>query len=240
MVAQISYSVVVRSRGQVAPCAVCTVHVETRSAGFLVEPQKQSRQFVSGLASKPLRRFFAGLASKPVVTVSGALASKPAAMISGCLALKPAATVSVSLASKPVATVSTGLTSKPAAMVSDDLASKPAKTISCADVCAPTSISASPRSDSVVFVGLVFASARLLCSFFTAPVWFSSSAPARFSRRKPIGAVAKERTLDLWSTLSRTRAGGFWISTSACFGFSYLRFLFTVSIYPLPQCFAVW
>jgi hypothetical protein len=111
---------------------------------------------------------------------------------------------------------------------------------SCADVCAPTSISASPRSDSVVFVGLVFASARLLCSFFTAPVWFSSSAPARFSRRKPIGAVAKERTLDLWSTLSRTRAGGFWISTSACFGFSYLRFLFTVSIYPLPQCFAVW
>jgi hypothetical protein len=26
------------SGGQVAPCAVCTVHVPTRSAGFLVEP----------------------------------------------------------------------------------------------------------------------------------------------------------------------------------------------------------
>jgi hypothetical protein len=25
-------------RGQVAPCAVCTVHVETRSMDFLVEP----------------------------------------------------------------------------------------------------------------------------------------------------------------------------------------------------------
>jgi hypothetical protein len=25
-------------RGWVAPCAVCTVHVETRSAGFLAEP----------------------------------------------------------------------------------------------------------------------------------------------------------------------------------------------------------
>jgi hypothetical protein len=27
--------------GQVTPCAVCTVHVETRSASFLVEPQNQ-------------------------------------------------------------------------------------------------------------------------------------------------------------------------------------------------------
>jgi hypothetical protein len=31
------YLVVGRSRSQVAPCAVCTVHVETGSAGFLVE-----------------------------------------------------------------------------------------------------------------------------------------------------------------------------------------------------------
>jgi hypothetical protein len=37
MVAQVRYSVVGRSRGRVAPCAVYTVHVETRSAGFLVE-----------------------------------------------------------------------------------------------------------------------------------------------------------------------------------------------------------
>jgi hypothetical protein len=45
----------------VASCAVCTVHVETRSAGFLVEPQNQGRWFVSGLATKPLGRFLIGL-----------------------------------------------------------------------------------------------------------------------------------------------------------------------------------
>jgi hypothetical protein len=39
MIVKVGYSVVGRSRGHVAPCAVCTVHVETRSAGFLVEPQ---------------------------------------------------------------------------------------------------------------------------------------------------------------------------------------------------------
>jgi hypothetical protein len=41
MVAQVRYSVAGRSRGRVAPCVVCTWHVETRSAGFLVEPQNQ-------------------------------------------------------------------------------------------------------------------------------------------------------------------------------------------------------
>jgi hypothetical protein len=43
--------------GRVTLCAICTWHVETRSAGFLVKPQNQVRQFVSGLASKPLGRF---------------------------------------------------------------------------------------------------------------------------------------------------------------------------------------
>jgi hypothetical protein len=57
MVAQVEYSVAERSRGRVAPCAVCTWHVETRSAGFMVEPRNQGRRFVSGLASKPLGRF---------------------------------------------------------------------------------------------------------------------------------------------------------------------------------------
>jgi hypothetical protein len=57
MVAQVGYSVVGRSRAQVAPCAICTVHVETRSADFLVEPQNQGRRFVSGLTLKPLGRF---------------------------------------------------------------------------------------------------------------------------------------------------------------------------------------
>jgi hypothetical protein len=32
-----------RSRGWVTLCAVCTVHVEMRSAGFLAEPQNQGR-----------------------------------------------------------------------------------------------------------------------------------------------------------------------------------------------------
>jgi hypothetical protein len=45
------------SRGQVVPCAVCTVHVETRSVGFLVEPQNQGQWFVSGFPFKPLDGF---------------------------------------------------------------------------------------------------------------------------------------------------------------------------------------
>jgi hypothetical protein len=53
MVAQVGYSVAGQSRGRVAPCAVCTWHVETRSAGFLVKPQNLGQQFVSGLAAKP-------------------------------------------------------------------------------------------------------------------------------------------------------------------------------------------
>jgi hypothetical protein len=79
MVAQVGYSVAGRSRGRVAPCAVCIWQVKTMSVGFLVEPQNQSRRSVSGLTSKPLgrflpvcpqnqwRRFSPGLASKPVV-----------------------------------------------------------------------------------------------------------------------------------------------------------------------------
>jgi hypothetical protein len=57
MVTQVRYSVAGQSRGRVAPCAVCTWHVETRSAGFLVEPQNRGRRFVSGMTSKPLGRF---------------------------------------------------------------------------------------------------------------------------------------------------------------------------------------
>jgi hypothetical protein len=46
---------------------VCTVHVETKSTDFLVEPQNQGQRFVSGLASKPLRRFHIGLGLKTKV-----------------------------------------------------------------------------------------------------------------------------------------------------------------------------
>jgi hypothetical protein len=52
MVAQVRYSVAGRSRGRVAPCAVCTWHVETRSAGFLVEPQNQGGGGFPGLGLK--------------------------------------------------------------------------------------------------------------------------------------------------------------------------------------------
>jgi hypothetical protein len=54
MVTQVGYSVAGQSRDQVMPCAICTVHKDTRSASFLVEPQNQGPRFVSGLVSKPL------------------------------------------------------------------------------------------------------------------------------------------------------------------------------------------
>jgi hypothetical protein len=57
MVAQIEYLVAMRLRDRVSPCAVCTVHVEMRSACFLVDPQNQGQRFVIGFTSKPLGRF---------------------------------------------------------------------------------------------------------------------------------------------------------------------------------------
>jgi hypothetical protein len=67
MVAQVRYSMARRSRGQVASCAVYTCHVEMRSVGFLVEPQNQSRWFVSGLPSKLVATVSPGLTSKSAV-----------------------------------------------------------------------------------------------------------------------------------------------------------------------------
>jgi hypothetical protein len=52
MVAQVGYSVDGRLRGRVAPCAVCTWYVETRSAGFLVKPQNQGGGGFPGLGLK--------------------------------------------------------------------------------------------------------------------------------------------------------------------------------------------
>jgi hypothetical protein len=154
MVAQVEYSVVGRSRGRVAPCAVCTVHVKTRSADFFVEPQNQGRRFMSGLASKILGQFligldlktdgdglsviwsqnhydgFFGLTLKPVATVFFDLSSKSMATVSSGLTSKPDVTVSNGLPSKPTATVSTGLASKPVTTVSSGLALKPATTVS--------------------------------------------------------------------------------------------------------------
>jgi hypothetical protein len=62
--------------GWVAPCAVYTWHVETRSTGFFVEPQNQGRRFVSGLSSNT-RTVFSSLALKLVAMVSPGLSSKP-------------------------------------------------------------------------------------------------------------------------------------------------------------------
>jgi hypothetical protein len=53
MVAQVGYSVARQSRCQVAPCAVDTWHVETRSAGFLVEPLNKVVEGFSVWASRP-------------------------------------------------------------------------------------------------------------------------------------------------------------------------------------------
>jgi hypothetical protein len=39
MITQVGYSVVGRSGGQVTPYVVCTVHMETGSADFLIEPK---------------------------------------------------------------------------------------------------------------------------------------------------------------------------------------------------------
>jgi hypothetical protein len=64
MVVQFGYSVAGRSRGRVASCAICTVHVEMRSTSFLIEPQNQGRRFVSGLPSKPLGQFLVVLGLK--------------------------------------------------------------------------------------------------------------------------------------------------------------------------------
>jgi hypothetical protein len=52
MVAQVGYFMAGRSRGRVAPCAVCTWHVETRSVSFLVEPQNQGGGGFPGLGLK--------------------------------------------------------------------------------------------------------------------------------------------------------------------------------------------
>jgi hypothetical protein len=43
MVTQVGYSMVGRSGGRVTLCVIYTVHVKTRSANFLVEPQNKGR-----------------------------------------------------------------------------------------------------------------------------------------------------------------------------------------------------
>jgi hypothetical protein len=69
MVTQVRYSLAERSRGWVAPCVIYTVHMETMSAGFLVEPQNHWDGFLR-FGLKISGDGFSGLASKLVVMVS--------------------------------------------------------------------------------------------------------------------------------------------------------------------------
>jgi hypothetical protein len=70
MVAQVGYSVAGRSRSRVAPCVVCTVHVEMRSTSFLVEPQNQGGGGFPGLGLKTGSCDFSDLGHKITAMVS--------------------------------------------------------------------------------------------------------------------------------------------------------------------------
>jgi hypothetical protein len=67
--AQFGYSVAGRSRGRVTRCAVGTVHKETRSVGFLVEPQNQGR-WISRFGPQNRQLWFGDLGHKITAMVS--------------------------------------------------------------------------------------------------------------------------------------------------------------------------
>jgi hypothetical protein len=79
----VGYSVAGRSGGQMTLCVICTMHEETRSVCFLVEPQNQGLRTIvtisPDLTSKPVATVSPGLTSKPVTMVSPSLVSKPVA-----------------------------------------------------------------------------------------------------------------------------------------------------------------
>jgi hypothetical protein len=75
--------------GRVTLCVVCTMHVETRSSGFIIETQNQGRRFVIGLASRPLGWFVSDLASKQLGRFVSGLTSKPLGRFVSGLASKP-------------------------------------------------------------------------------------------------------------------------------------------------------
>jgi hypothetical protein len=99
-------------------CAICTVHVEMRSAGFLVELQNKGCAVCQWFGPKTTGMVFSGLTSKPVVTVFSGLSLKPVVMVFSGLASKSVATVFwlslktkvvegfLVVALKPVATIS--------------------------------------------------------------------------------------------------------------------------------------
>jgi hypothetical protein len=115
---QVGYSVAGRLRGRMMLCVVCTMHEETRSVSFLVEPQNQGRRFVSDLASKSLRWFVSGLASKTTETVCQWFGYKTTRMVFSGSDSKPVGMVSPCWPSKPVVALGSPVwASKLAAMV---------------------------------------------------------------------------------------------------------------------------
>jgi hypothetical protein len=114
MIAEVGYSVAGRSRGRVAPCAVCTGHVETRSAGFLVEPQNQGRRGGPGAApSWAAGARAAGHVAAPELSWAGQRELEPQDTWWPRSCPGGYRQVFASLTSKLVATVSPGLSSKP-------------------------------------------------------------------------------------------------------------------------------
>jgi hypothetical protein len=78
--AQIGYSVVRRSRGQVTLCAVYTMHKEMRSMSFLVQPQNEGRRFLPVWPQNQWLRFlWFGL--KTTLSSFPVWASKPAVVV---------------------------------------------------------------------------------------------------------------------------------------------------------------
>jgi hypothetical protein len=130
MITQVGYSVVGLSRGWVTLCVVCTVHVETRSVGFLVKPQNQGRRFISDLASKPLGRFLIGLGIK--IDSDGLSVVWPQNHCVGLSVVWPQNHWDgfLRFGLKPVTTISSGLASKSAATVYGSLVLKHAVTVS--------------------------------------------------------------------------------------------------------------
>jgi hypothetical protein len=128
MVAQVRYSVAGRSGGRVMLCAVCTVHKETISVDFLVEPENQGQRFYQWFDIKTTGAICQGFGLKTTGTVFPGLASKPVVMVCQGFGLKTTGMVFPGLASKSVAMVSPSLTSKPVVTGFLVWASKPAAT----------------------------------------------------------------------------------------------------------------
>jgi hypothetical protein len=86
MITQVGYSTVRRSGGQVTSCVVCTVYLETRSAGFLIAKPwwtvyqwfdlRTTGMVCQWFGLKTTGMVYPGLTLKSVATISPGLGSK--------------------------------------------------------------------------------------------------------------------------------------------------------------------